>query len=291
MATVEKRGKGYRITIAAGTNQRVTMSVCPSAKDAKYCGRRLPLRKDWEQVKISVMKTIVKDKFIRNMAYKADIQKLLLDTGDAYLEEGNSHGDRFWGTVKGEGQNWLGKILMEVREEIRNALQNGDPLLDDSDGAAVYHVITADQSADTAYCAGDFAYYTNDLYEINDIAMYGNIRRSKKWRINPETKQKAYYVSLTRNLLGPAKENSRRWTYGVILDGAELSARYRIRPYSESEECIWLDSGAECIDVAGCIKGIIVPEGKHFESSDDTMVRNIRKSLGKSTRSFDIVCY
>ena len=62
------------------TAQRVTMSVCPSAKDAKYCGRRLPLRKDWEQVKISVMKAIVKNKFTWNIAPKADIQKLL-DTG------------------------------------------------------------------------------------------------------------------------------------------------------------------------------------------------------------------
>ena len=280
----------FQAAKALDTDSRVAMAVCPSAKDAKHCGRRLPLREDWEQVKISVMKAVVRDKFARNIS-DTDIQKLLLDTGDAYLEEGNSHGDRFWGTVKGKGQNWLGKILMEVRDEIRNALQDGRPLLDDSDDGATYRVVTADQAADTAYCAGDFAYYTKDLYEVNDIAMYSSIKGSKKWRINPETKQKSYFVSLTRNLLGPAKENSRRWTYGVILDGVELSAKCRISPCSESEEYIWLDNGSERIDVSGCVKGIIVPKDKHFESSDDTMIKNIRKSLGKSAGSFDIVCY
>lgn len=101
---------------------RITMSVCPTPADARYCGRRLELREDWEQVKISIMKEIVKDKFTRNMAFRQDIRQMLLDTGDAYLEEGNSHGDRFWGTVKGEGQNWLGKILMEVRSEVRKEM-------------------------------------------------------------------------------------------------------------------------------------------------------------------------
>ena len=272
------------------TDSRVTMSVCPSAKEAKACGRRLPLRKDWEQVKISVMKAIVKDKFTRNISV-VDIQKLLLDTGDAYLEEGNSHGDRFWGTVKGEGQNWLGKILMEVRDEIREELRDGGPLRDKGEEAVAWHVVTAEQTADAEYCAGDFAYYTKDLYALNDIAMYSNIKRSKKWRINPETKNKSYFISLTRDLLGPAKENSRRWTYGVILDGAKLTARYKISPFSESEECIWIDNGSEHVNVEDCIKGIIVPQDKHFESSTDTMIQNIRNALGKSTRSYDIVCY
>ena len=273
------------------TNQRINIAVCPTPADAKYFGRRLQLREDWNQIKVSVMKAIVKDKFTRNRAYRTDIQKLLLDTGDAYLEEGNSHGDQFWGTVKGEGQNWLGKILMEVRDEIRKELQDGGALRDESEDETRYRIVAAGQVANAAYCAGDVAYYMNDLYELNDIAMYGKIKRSKKWSINPDTKDKSYFVSLTRNLLGPAKENSRRWTYGVILDGNKLPSRYRISPYSESEERIWVDSGSEYIDVTGCIKGIIVPKDKDFGSSDDTMIKNMRNALGKATESFDIVCY
>ena len=38
---------------------------------------------------------------------------------DEYLEEGNNWGDKVWGTVNGEGENNLGKILMRVRKELR----------------------------------------------------------------------------------------------------------------------------------------------------------------------------
>lgn len=81
---------------------------------AKKLGRKIPLRKDWEQVKYQIMYEIVKAKFEQNLA----LRESLLATGDAYLEEGNTWGDRIWGTVNGEGQNWLGKILMKVREEL-----------------------------------------------------------------------------------------------------------------------------------------------------------------------------
>ena len=40
----------------------------------------------------------------------------LKDTGDADLEEASPY-DSFWGTgKKGDGENWLGKVLMEVRD-------------------------------------------------------------------------------------------------------------------------------------------------------------------------------
>ena len=61
------------------------------------------------------MKEIVTAKFEQN----EDLQQKLLDTGNAYLEEGNTWGDRVWGTVNGAGANNLDKILMEVRENIR----------------------------------------------------------------------------------------------------------------------------------------------------------------------------
>lgn len=83
--------------------------------EAKKAGRSVNLRKDWEQVKVSVMADIVKAKFEQNI----DLAKKLLDTGDAYLEEGNDWGDRIWGTVNGIGANHLGKILMDVREYMR----------------------------------------------------------------------------------------------------------------------------------------------------------------------------
>ena len=83
--------------------------------DSKKLGRRIILRNDWESVKISIMREIVFEKFKQN----SHLTEKLLDTGNVYLEEGNNWGDRIWGTVNGVGRNELGKILMEVRREIK----------------------------------------------------------------------------------------------------------------------------------------------------------------------------
>lgn len=85
-----------------------------SPSDAKKAGRRVQLRKDWEDVKIGIMRDIVYAKFEQN----PELKKKLLATGDAHLEEGNSWGDRTWGTVNGVGENYLGIILMAVRESM-----------------------------------------------------------------------------------------------------------------------------------------------------------------------------
>jgi predicted NAD-dependent protein-ADP-ribosyltransferase YbiA (DUF1768 family) len=43
----------------------------------------------------------------------------LLLTGDEELIEGNYWHDHIWGVCDGTGTNWLGKILMEIRDELR----------------------------------------------------------------------------------------------------------------------------------------------------------------------------
>lgn len=113
-------------------NERVAFAVCPTAKEVKALGRKIQLRPDWEEIKVQVMTEVVRDKFVRNQADK-DIRELLLWTGDAQLEEANSHGDRFWGTVKGEGQNWLGKILMQVRGELQGQEDTRERLIESWD--------------------------------------------------------------------------------------------------------------------------------------------------------------
>ena len=87
----------------------------PSA--SKKLGRWVKLRPDWEEVKVGLMEEIVRAKFTQNEELKA----LLLATGEAYLEEGNTWHDTCWGVdaKTGEGQNHLGKILMKVRGELK----------------------------------------------------------------------------------------------------------------------------------------------------------------------------
>ena len=83
--------------------------------EAKKAGRRTDMREDWDQIKFDEMYEIVKAKFSQNESLKTR----LLATGDAFLEEGNTWGDKIWGTVNGEGENNLGKILMRVRAELQ----------------------------------------------------------------------------------------------------------------------------------------------------------------------------
>lgn len=44
-----------------------------------------------------------------------------LSTGDAELVEGNTWNDTWWGVnaTTGKGKNMLGRLLMQVREELR----------------------------------------------------------------------------------------------------------------------------------------------------------------------------
>ena len=86
-----------------------------SPGQAKKYGKTVELRKDWEDVKLGIMEDIIREKFI----YDPDLIKMLLDTGDKELIEGNNWNDTFWGMCRGKGENHLGKILMKLREELR----------------------------------------------------------------------------------------------------------------------------------------------------------------------------
>ena len=87
-----------------------------SGGQAKRLGRRVELRSDWEEVKIDIMRQVLKSKFTHNPELRAK----LIATGDAELIEGNNWNDRFWGVCRGVGQNHLGKLLMEIRAELVN---------------------------------------------------------------------------------------------------------------------------------------------------------------------------
>lgn len=77
--------------------------------------RKKKLRSDWERVKDGVMKDAVLAKFSQH----AELNELLLATGDAMLVEHTAN-DAYWGDGgDGHGRNRLGQILMQVREELR----------------------------------------------------------------------------------------------------------------------------------------------------------------------------
>lgn len=107
----------YQAAKTADRAQRRLIWGASTPGEAKKLGGAVVLRPEWEDVKRDVMADLVWDKFARH----PEARERLLATGDAWLEEGNTWGDRFWGTVGGAGRNELGLILMEVRAELRRA--------------------------------------------------------------------------------------------------------------------------------------------------------------------------
>lgn len=73
-------------------------------------------RKDWQDVKVGVMTELVRAKVAQN----EDVRDCLLATGNRKIVE-NSPWDAFWGMGDdGNGQNQMGKIWMQLRDELRN---------------------------------------------------------------------------------------------------------------------------------------------------------------------------
>lgn len=107
----------YQALKCADPEEARAVMSSPTPGKAKRLGRRVTMRSDWEQVKVSIMTELVRMKF-----QDQDLRSRLLATGDAELVEGNDWGDSFWGFdwKLQSGRNELGKILMRVREEYRN---------------------------------------------------------------------------------------------------------------------------------------------------------------------------
>lgn len=74
----------------------------------------------WHDRSLPIMLDLLRQKF-----QDPKLQELLLATGDAELIEGNWWGDTFFGVCEGVGDNHLGKMLMHVRREIREAALAG----------------------------------------------------------------------------------------------------------------------------------------------------------------------
>ena len=78
---------------------------------AKRIGQHVPLRADWEDIKLEAMEEILWAKFTQH----PDLMRHLIMTRGMELIETNTWGDTYWGVCKGKGHNHLGKLLMKIR--------------------------------------------------------------------------------------------------------------------------------------------------------------------------------
>ncbi len=88
-----------------------------SAVIKSYKERGVKPREDWETAKVQVMRTVLQLKFLQD----AHCRRVLLDSGDSELVEASPR-DSFWGGGSdGRGANILGKLLMELRQQLKSA--------------------------------------------------------------------------------------------------------------------------------------------------------------------------
>ena len=102
----------YQASKCANKEERNWFVDTP-AHIAKAKGRRVEMKPDWNEVRLSAMWNILQAKF----AQHPDLTAKLIATGDEEIVEGNTWNDKFWGKCNGEGMNHLGIMLMAIREE------------------------------------------------------------------------------------------------------------------------------------------------------------------------------
>lgn len=105
----------YQASKTLDIEARRKIAAVKNPGHAKRMGKFVKWRPDWVKCKLPMMRALVMQKFSTH----ASLRKMLLDTGDAELIEGNTWGDTFWGVCDGRGENHLGKILMDVRKTLR----------------------------------------------------------------------------------------------------------------------------------------------------------------------------
>lgn len=101
------------------SDKAVQERICrdPNPMRAAKMGRsrKYRLRSDWNAVKLDVMRKALKAKFTQHN----DLREILLGTGDQEIIE-HTENDNYWADGgDGTGENWLGKLLMELRDELR----------------------------------------------------------------------------------------------------------------------------------------------------------------------------
>lgn len=92
-------------------SMREKIRQAPGPAEAMKLAKSFVPRPDWEKIKLDVMREVMKRKF-----QLPDLRAKLITTKGRELINANTYHDTFWGVCNGEGENWLGRIIQEVRD-------------------------------------------------------------------------------------------------------------------------------------------------------------------------------
>lgn len=113
----------YQAAKATDAQEAYMILAATTPGEAKDLGQAVELRPTWNAERVLVMLALLRIKFL-----DPELGARLLATGDVQLVEGNWWHDTFWGVCHGNckhgphvahGENTLGRLLMQVRDELR----------------------------------------------------------------------------------------------------------------------------------------------------------------------------
>lgn len=111
----------YQAMKTLDKEKRLHISTLTPGKAKRYGNPEngfITVREDWLDIKLSIMEYALREKFAQDF-YK----RILLATGDMYIEETNTWNDQFFGcTPDGVGLNHLGKLIMQIRKDLQNGI-------------------------------------------------------------------------------------------------------------------------------------------------------------------------
>jgi len=98
------------------------VTSCPDIKSVRHQlskeEQQITEKPDWLQIRLKYVEQIVRDKFRRS----TDFQRKLSDTGGRSLIWGNKY-DAFFGQIDLKGQNHLGRILTNIRGDLKDGIE------------------------------------------------------------------------------------------------------------------------------------------------------------------------
>jgi hypothetical protein len=96
---------------------RAYPSVAAAYEDARqqHARLRLGMQREWdEQVRVPLVKRLLRSKFAA-----PDLRAKLLSTAEKHLSHQAEDADRFWHAPAGQGENTLGRLIMDLRAQMR----------------------------------------------------------------------------------------------------------------------------------------------------------------------------
>jgi ribA/ribD-fused uncharacterized protein len=112
--SVEHYFQAMKFTLNPDFQEKIVAAKTAAMAKALGGTKVIPIRADWDTVRDDIMRAGLRAKFTQH----EDLKQLLISTGDKILQEA-SPTDVYWGIGKsGKGQNRLGVLLMELRDEL-----------------------------------------------------------------------------------------------------------------------------------------------------------------------------